>query len=352
VSGAATGTASGLGALRVLIIGCGSIGQRHLRNLRALRPDAEILAFRQRNRHAAALKAEFGLGTVGSLAAGLAARPDFAIIANPTAQHLPVALEAARAGVPLLIEKPLSHDWTGVDELRRIVAERRLPSLVAFNLRFHPGLRRLKALLDEGKIGRLLSFRVEVGQYLPDWHPKEDYRDGYSARRDQGGGAILDLTHELDYAAWLAGPPSSVMAMADRVSDLDIDTEDLAEIVLRCGRAIGSVHLDYLARSPARGCRLVGSEGTLTWDYFGGEVALFEAATGQWSRERQGDFDRNDMYRAELEHFLECLAGRATPIVDVSAGAASLALALAARRSAETGQTIHTAPGDMVGGPT
>jgi predicted dehydrogenase len=320
--------------LRALIAGCGSIGRRHLSNLRALCP-AEIVAWRTTDRDAGALRAEFELREEPSLEAALGLRPDFAIVANPTSRHVPVALEIARAGVPLLIEKPLSDRLDGVAELIGTVEDRRLLAMVGFNLRFHPGLQLLKALLEGGRIGRALALRAEVGQYLPDWHPGEDYRRGGSARRDLGGGVVLDLIHEIDYALWLMGTAVEVKGMAARVGELEIETEDVAEIVLRFeSGALGSVHMDYLQRAPARRCRVIGSEGTLEWDYFAGEVRLFEARTGRWTTTKQEPFERNDMYRAEMAHFLECLAGRARPPVGLREAAASLEVALAARDGA------------------
>lgn len=318
-----------------MIVGCGSIGQRHLANLRSLAP-VEVVAWRQRGRDAASLRERFGLEVADTLAGALARRPDFAIVANPTALHVPVALDIARAGVSLFIEKPLSDRLDGVEALIRTVEEKGLVALVGFNLRFHAGLRLVKELLEAGRIGRVLSLRAEVGQYLPDWHPHEDYRESYSARRELGGGVILDLVHELDYARWLLGPVTEVLALAGRVSDLQIETEDVAEIVLRFETgALGSVHLDYLQRSPVRGCRLVGSEGTLAWDYLANEVRLFESRSGEWTCLSQAPRDRNDMYLAEMAHFLECVAGREKPAVTLEDGAAALELALAARRSAE-----------------
>lgn len=320
--------------MRALIAGCGSIGRRHLSNLRALCP-AEIVAWRTTGRDAAALRAEFDLREEASLEAALSRRPDFAIVANPTSRHVPVALEIARAGVPLLIEKPLSDTREGVDELIGVVEGRHLLAMVGFNLRFHPGLRLLKARLEEGRIGRPLALEAEVGQYLPDWHPGEDYRRGGSARRDLGGGVVLDLIHEIDYALWLMGPATEVRGLTAHVSDLEIETEDLAEILLRFeGGALGRVHMDYLQRAPTRRCRVIGAEGTLEWDYFDGEVRLFEARTGEWTRTKQEPFERNDMYRAEMAHFLECLAGRARPAVGLREAAASLEVALAAREGA------------------
>jgi predicted dehydrogenase len=320
--------------LRALIVGCGSIGRRHLSNLRALTP-AEVIAWRATGRDTETLRREFDLREHRTLQAALDEKPDFAIVANPTSRHVAVALELARAGVPFLVEKPLSDRWDGVDELIRAVEARRLVALAGFNLRFHPGLRRVKELLDSGRIGRPHSLRAEVGQYLPEWHPGEDYRTSGSARRDLGGGVVLDLVHEIDYALWLMGPVVDVAALTGRVSDLEIETEDVAEIAVRFeSGALGSIHLDYLDRSPHRRCRVVGSAGTLEWDYFANEVRVCDARTQAWSTEKQAPFERNDMYRLEMAHFLDCLAGGAQPAVGLREAAASLEVALAAREGA------------------
>src|SRR5204863_1092430 len=125
---------------------------------------------------------------------------------------------------------------------------------------------------------RLVAMQAQVGQYLPDWHPWEDYRRGVSARRDTGGGVILDLIHELDYLLWLNGEVSQVACVADHVSSLEIETEDVAAILLRFANgAIGTVHLDYLQRAPSRTCRLIGEDGTICWDYFGQQVSWYSA---------------------------------------------------------------------------
>jgi predicted dehydrogenase len=327
--------------LRALIVGCGSIGRRHLANLRALTP-AEIIAWRTTARDDEALRREFDLAEFPTLEGALDQKPDFAIVANPTSRHVEVALELARAGVPFLVEKPLSDRYDGVEELIRIVDAKRLVALAGFNLRFHPGLRRVKQMLDSGRIGRPHSLRAEVGQYLPEWHPQEDYRTGGSARKDLGGGVVLDLVHEIDYALWMMGPVVDVAAMTGHVSDLEIETEDVAEIVLRfASGALGSIHLDYLDRAPYRRCRIVGSAGTLEWDYFAGEVRVYDAQARAWTTEKQSPFERNDMYRLEMAHFLDCLAGRAQPAVGLREAAASLEVALAARAAGASAPAIR-----------
>lgn len=322
---------------KILMAGLGSIGKRHLRNLRALGVQ-EIHAWRTRN-----LPLEDDLAvdrSTSDLNEALAARPDAVFVTNPSSRHLEVANAAARAGCHLFIEKPLSHTLDGIAELNRALAESSLVGMVGFNLRFHPGMQALKLLLEEEAVGRVTSIRAQVGQWLPDWHPDEDYRSGYSARRDLGGGVILDLIHELDYVYHLMGPVAQVGCMAGRLSSLEIDTEDTAEVLLRFhSGAIGSVHLDYVQRVGSRTCTVIGETGTLRLDLIASELKLWRVATGTWET-TTFDFDRNDMYLEEARHFLDCIrCGRsATP--DTIEGEAVMRIAMAAHEASRTGRTL------------
>ena len=324
--------------MKILIVGLGSIGQRHLQNLKRLGV-SDFLAWRVRNLPLPERLSLQELEVHSNLDQALARKPDAVLICNPTSLHLPVAIQAAHAGCHLFIEKPLSHSLDGIDELLSLARGKRLVTLVGFNLRFHPGLQLIRSLVEEGQIGRVINVRAQVGQYLPDWHPWEDYRQGYSARRDLGGGVILDLVHELDYVRWLVGEVCQIACFAGHVSGLEIETEDVAEILLRFeSGAIGNVHTDYVQRSPSRTCRIIGEQGTIFWDYYANEVRLFEARRSGWQVFRQEGVERNDMFVAEMQHFLACLEGQETPVVDVEEGAKVLQLALAARESAETGK--------------
>jgi predicted dehydrogenase len=187
--------------------------------------------------------------------------------------------------------------------------------------------------------------RAEVGQYLPDWHPEEDYRTGVSARRDTGGGVLLDLSHEIDYVTALFGPARSVTGFVGHVSELEIETEDLAELVLECSEVpVASIRLDYLQRSPTRRCQVIGERGTLEWNYLDASVSLF-GPDGLEERWEEPGFHRHKMYEAQMEHFLRCVAGIESP--EVSAGHAlhSLEVIAAARTAARTGrrQTLDRA---------
>ncbi len=328
--------------MRFLVIGCGSIGRRHIRNLLAF--DAgEILAFDLRGDRRREVVSQFGVAAVDNLEDAWDAHPDVALVTAPTRTHVPLGLQAAEHGCHLFIEKPLSDKLNRVDQLLKVVQRQHLISLVGCNMRFHPGLLKVKKLLDEGAIGRVVAARVEVGQYLPDWHPGEDYRQGYSARRDLGGGVILDGIHEIDYLRWMLGEVETVACFAGKLGQLEIDTEDTAAILLRfSSQVIGEVHLDYVQRAYSRSCHLIGEEGTIRWDYNEGIVQWYSANSRTWnSISNPKGWEPNQMYVDELQHFLGCLARKEQPVLDLFEGAQVLKVALAAKASAETGRFVR-----------
>ncbi len=318
----------------VLIAGLGSIGQRHLRNL--LQLGIEDVALLRTSSQPLDFAAHLPVYT--DLDQALSTAPDLVMVTNPTANHLQVALPAAKSGCHLFIEKPLSHTWDGVADLLDIVREQNLLTLVGFDLRFDPGLGLVKSLLDANQIGRLVSIQAQVGQYLPDWHPWEDYRQSVSARRATGGGVILDLIHELDYVSWLMGPVTAITCFADRVSSLEIETEDVACMLLEFeSGTIGTIHLDYIQRVASRTCRIIGEGGTILWDYFARKVSWYESDAEEWQSFEYDDFERNDRFSMEMEHLLRCLSGDEQPCVDVVSGSKTLELAIAAKAAAKTG---------------
>jgi predicted dehydrogenase len=320
---------------RFVVVGCGSIGKRHMKNLRALGA-GEILGVDMRADRRAEVQALLGIETVERLDDAWTIEPDAMIIATPTAMHVPLALDAAERGVHLFIEKPLANAWEGVERLMALVRQKELVSLVGCNMRFHPGLSMVKRLLGEQAIGRIIAARVEVGQYLPDWHPWEDYRQSYSARVALGGGVILDAIHEIDYIRWLLGEVEGVFCLAGKMSCLEIDTEDSAALLLRfVTGAVGEVHLDYIQRAYSRTCQLIGEEGTIHWDYTAGHVRWYSARNKNWHCFNNPEgWEANEMYMDEMRHFLDCLARRTTPQQELSEGARLLTIALMAKASA------------------
>ena len=344
--------------MRVLFIGLGGIGQRHLRNLRALRGDSvEILAHRTRGLKRTLtdrleidpgvdVETRYGIRVVPDLqeAIGLA---EAVFVCNPTRSHMSAALAAARAGRHLFVEKPLSDSWEGIDEILGLAASRRLVTLVGFQMRFHPLLQRLQALVRAGAVGRVIAVLAQVAEYLPGFHAYEDYRTMYASRRDLGGGVILSQIHEFDYLYSLLGLPQRVFAMGGKLSKLEIDVEDVACVSMefrREGRPVPvQLHLDYVQRPPARTCTVIGDSGKLFLDFHRPVLQHFEQSGKLALEEVLSDFPRNQMFLDEMRHFLACLEGTAQPLVPVAEGAQSLRMALAARESLETGRVVTPA---------
>lgn len=330
--------------MKFLIAGYGSIGQRHFRNLLAL-GEGDILFYR--THHSTLPDDELSIFPVETdLQAALAHRPDAVIVSNPTALHLEVAIPSAMAGCHLFLEKPISHSLDGLDRLQDALEIGGGKVYVGFQFRFHPDLLKIKQLLTSGSIGRPLSVRAHWGEYLPGWHPWEDYRQGYSARADLGGGVILTLCHPFDYLRWLVGEVSELWAFAGHISDLQFQVDDAAEIGLRFANgAMGSLHLDYIQRPASHRLEIIGTSGTTLWDYFEGAVAIFRAQ-GQvdhagWEKfPTPENFQRNNMFLDEMKHFIQVIHGETSPRCTLEDGVSALKLALAARESQMRGQVI------------
>ncbi len=318
--------------MKFLICGLGSIGRRHLRNLRQL-GEEDIILYRTRQ---STLPDEelAAYATFTNLSEALAQKPDGVIISNPSALHIPVAREAAKAGAHLLIEKPVSHNLEGIAELAEILKQQDRQALVGFHFRQHPVLREIKAELESGTLGKPLSASAHWGEYLPGWHPYEDYRKAYAGRADLGGGVTLTLSHPSDYLRWLLGEVEAVSATLSKLSDLEIDVEDNAEMTLQfAGGAIGQVHLDYYQRPTRHTLEIRCAGGSIAWDNSTGTAKVYQASTDSWREFMLPEgFERNDLFLAEMRHFIEVIKGE-TPVCTLEDGAAALQIAMCAYHS-------------------
>ncbi len=340
--------------MKALFVGLGSIGQRHLRNLKKILGDSvEILAYRVLREvpmlndqlqvvEGRSIKDQYDILEFDDLNKALAEKPDIVFVTNPGSLHIEVARKAAEAGCHLFIEKPLGTDEEGVDELIELVERKRLVALVAYQLRFHPGLQQIYAWLKEERIGQLIFANLILGEYLPGFHPYEDYRIGCSAVKGLGGGVILSQIHEFDYALWLFGKPRRIFTVGGKLSNLEIDTEDTASTLMECqcnGKTFPvSLTLDFLRSPPHRTCTIVGDQGNIVWDYHGKSVVLHSRVTGKTETQSFKNLERNQLFLDELKHFLSAIKGEVPPVVDLRLGYESLQMALAARASIETGE--------------
>lgn len=326
---------------KALLVGCGAIGRRHLRNLHSLGVQ-DLLAFDPDPSCARQAREESGAVLCATLEEGLARKPDVVLVCTPSHLHVEPALAAARAGVHLFIEKPLAHRLKNLDALETEVSSRKLVALVGCNMRFHPGIVQAKSLVSEKSIGRPLLARATSSSYLPDWRPGRDYRQTYSASVEQGGGAVLDCIHEIDYLLDLFGDAAKVTALAGNFGSLGIEAEDAAEIAWTTrGGTLVSLRADYLSRSYHRTLRIDGTDGALEWDFLEPEVRLYNAAAKTWKSLPlpEGGLDR--MYVDEMRHLLACLDGRERPKQGLAEGRRALTLALAAKESSRGGRCVE-----------
>lgn len=329
---------------RILVIGVGSIGKRHLRLARDLFPHAEIAVLRHRLNHVVPEFADRSFSTVDE---ALAFSPQMAVIANPATLHLPTAMPFAKAGVHLLIEKPLSVSVEGVRELLAACRETDARLITGYNLRYLPSLQKFKAMLDGEAIGPVWSVRTEIGQYLPSWRPDSEYRQGVSAQRALGGGALLELSHELDYLIWIFGGVDWVQASLSRQSDLEIDVEDSVHLILGFlpkhdeKSVVATASLDFVRQDTTRTCIAIGKFGSLRWNGIEGTVEMMASGQPNWQEMYRHQAGRDESYLAQWRHFIACVQQRETPFVTGEDGLRVLEVIEAARLASAEGRRIE-----------
>lgn len=335
--------------MRFLIAGLGSIGRRHLRNLVSL-GQTDIILLRSRKNYPPDDELS-AFPVVTDMDAALQYEPDAVIVSNPTALHLKVAIPAAQAGCHLLLEKPISHSIQGMDKIRSAVKSGGGTVLVGFQFRFHPSLLKIKEILSKEQIGRVLFCRSHWGEYLPGWHPQEDYRKGYSARKDLGGGVVLSLCHPLDYLHWLFGKVNELIAVTGKLSDLDIEVEDTAEVILNFhSKTIGSLHLDYFQQPPSHTLEVIGTDGSIRWNYYDGVVHFYQNEYKQWKEfPLKEGFSRNDLFLEEMRHFIKCVEGSQEPVCTLDDGIYAQGLIEAVYCSSQQGCLVKVVQDGKIG---
>jgi predicted dehydrogenase len=322
--------------MKFLVIGCGSIGERHIKNLRNLSID-NILACDIDSKRINLVKEKYNAEIYKDVDEALENKPDAVLICTPPNLHIPMALKAIEYNAHIFIEKPISNNLEKVNYLLDEAKRKDLIVSVGYNLRFNQGIQLIKKMIDDNTIGRILSARAEFGQYLPNWRPSQDYRKSYTAKSDMGGGIILDGSHEIDYIRWILGDVTDVFCFADKIGNLDVDVEDTAEILLKLkNNIIANIHLDFVQREYSRGCKIVGEKGTIVWDYLKNCVKVYYDTT----EHKLVYLIKTDMYMDEMKHFIECIKGKACPLINGEDARKVLEIALAAKESAKSGRII------------
>jgi len=322
---------------RILIVGHGSTGKRHLLLARNLFPNADIRVLRHLKNKSTP---ENSNGCFDNIEDALSFDPQIAVIANPATFHIEVAIKLTELGTHLLIEKPIAASHESIQLLIDLSRKNKTILLVGYNLRFLSSLQEFRKALHLQTIGKVLSVRCEVGQFLPSWRPNTDYRQTVSARSELGGGVLLELSHEIDYLKWIFGEVEWVTAILSQQSDLDIDVEDTAHLIFGFKanmtdkmQLIASVNLDFIRHDSTRSCTAIGDQGSLRWDGLAGTVEKFDLESKSWFEVFRDE--EKDSYVSEWKHFLKCISGNEKPFINGSDGLKVIDIIEAARQSSK-----------------
>lgn len=289
------------------VIGLGNISKRHRKNLKILYPEARVYALSASGRKPKE-PVEFADEIFITLAALVKCKPKLVIVASPATYHAEHAIPLIEAGIPVLIEKPISASVIDSQKIINAADKYDVPVGIGYCLRYLSSTRYLKEELQKRIIGNIRNVFIEIGQYLPDWRPTKNYRDSVSARAELGGGALLELSHELDYAQWLLGSFTPECAVLRTSKELGLNVEDSVDILaLNNQDTVISIHLDFLQKPAHRRCRLLGSEGNIEWDLINNQVTLIADNEKQLIFDGK-ETDRNQMYLDMLLDFESLIA--------------------------------------------
>lgn len=320
--------------MRILIAGTGSIGQRHIRNIRAIEPGARFIFLRAERRYDA-LADELDAEVVADMAEAAVYRPDLAVIATPSALHTELVMGCIKYGIPFYIEKPVVITEADVRQIREKLKRSKFnaPTQVGCNLRFLPSLQKARQLIEEGALGRIARASFQAGQWLPDWRPQQDYRKSYSADPARGGGVLMDLIHEIDAARMLLGEFNHVLAMTARFEPLQIESESVASVMLS-GQGNGplvTVGLDYVSRCPVRRYEVIGDQANLVWDLPAQTLTLQRPGESRVVTDRAEEFDVAQTYITAMHEFISAIRSGEPTSQGIEEGLRSTELAIAAK---------------------
>ena len=307
------------------VIGLGNIAIRHRKNLKQLYPDKKVIAMSASGRKIVHQVDDADL-IVSNLTEMVNLKPWFVIIASPSTSHASFAGQLAGFDIPTLVEKPLVAELKELDlvNLPEDYVEHKMA--VAYCLRYLPSTQIVKKTLQDERLGSIYNAIVIVGQYLPDWRPNKDFMHCVSARKDLGGGALLELSHELDYLQYLFGNIQLKSSCLRTTKELNLQVEEIADLTLEAANSILCyVHLDFVQKSPIRQCTIIGSKARLEWDLLDNRISIFTAEDRQ-EVYNEPNFDKNNMYITMIQDFVAKISGLPNSCISFSEAAATVKL--------------------------
>lgn len=320
--------------MHVLVIGGGSIGERHLRCLlRTGRVEVSLCEVNSELR--TRLSTEYAIArSFADFEEALTSSPDAAVVCTPAHLHVPMATRLVANGVHLLIEKPLSTSLDGVADLQRLVAERGVTAAVAYVYRAHPALQQIKLSLDARRFGRPVQVVVVSGQHFPLYRPA--YRDIYYARRETGGGAIQDaLTHMVNAAEWLVGPVTRLTADADHLVLDGVSVEDTAHLLARHGDVMAAYTLNQHQPPNESSLTVVCERGAVRLEAHRHRWLSASEPGAEWHVEAEFHLERDELFVFQANAFLDTIEQGSAPACGLKEAAQTLRVSLAALESVE-----------------
>ena len=308
--------------MKILFVGLGSIGQRHLRNIDFLYPGTKFLAYRKLNRKITLdnknnlskedLNKKYNIKLFKNYNKALSDKPDAVFICNPTSHHMKYAITAVKYGINVFVDKPLSNNLKNIETLKQYLKKKNVVFMVGYQLRFNKSLNFIKKIIDKNKLGNLCNAFIYNGEYLPDYHKYEDYKRTWMAQKKLGGGVIDSQIHELDYCLYLFGRPKSIFALGGKKSHLKIDVEDYVNSIINFSKQNIAVNLslDFLQRPPQRYLKIIGSKKTLFWDYYKNIIYLNDYVSSKQKKYIFEKFDRNKMFLDQTKYFFKLIKKR------------------------------------------
>ena len=333
---------------KILICGLGSIGQRHLRQIKSIKNSSfEICALRSRkidfiisdnlvDSVEGSPEEYYKINVFYNIQEALEWKPDAVFVTNPISMHVSTALRMAENGSHIFIEKPLDSSTKEVSLLKNLVKEKKLVCMIGYQLRFHPGYLKVKELIVKNLLGRICYADLHFGEWLPGMHPYEDYRISHASRSEEGGGVIFCLSHKIDLAYWLFGMPKSIYCAGGKLSNLEIDVEDTADMILNFVSKDKifptHIHLDFLQKSKKCYLHIVGDKGSVYFDYCTNQISI-EIEDSKKEIISFNKFERNDMFRKEISAFFQAIKRGTQPPITLNEAHDVLLICKAAKDS-------------------
>lgn len=341
---------------KILFVGLGGAGQRHLRIFRELLgPETEFSAYRTTRKtpllnsdfsvnNNSTLEKKYDLKLFNSLEECFNNNPDMVVISNPTSLHYDVARKSAERSINIFVEKPFSHNLNGFEEFKDIVLKNDLYFFVSFQRRFHPYLRKIKEIIANGGLGKIISSVFNVCTYVPEWHPYEDFKELYACRSDLGGGVLLTEIHELDLCFWYFGLPYYVYCAGGNYSDVKLDVEDTAHITLKYNDYAVHVNLCFMQKHNRRDIYIAGTKGYIEWSMEGNRLILNNYERNEKEILTDPELTNDAMFQSQASYFLNKLS-RSDNKTYLEVARASLAIVEASKVSMAKGNDILVSDG-------